>query len=188
MPTGNIWWSKLQPDICQHDLIRVGLPLIVKGHTPRDMDTMKISPFGTGSPYWSGAGAGSSEPGFHVRGTVPKCKKCMGTLNPRCFLRHMDPAQPSNFCPNPWDTGLRVVCINHKVENTQYKKSTYLQSFFRLVVIIHTQSWLAESFRTETPWSAGVSNVGGCGVGYRHRISGVSPWQLSYLSDKLLCT
>ena len=85
LPTENIWWSKLQSDICQNDLIRVGLPLRVKVQTPRDMDTMKISPFWTGSPYWAGAGAGSSGLGFHMRGTVPKCKKCMGTLNPRCF-------------------------------------------------------------------------------------------------------
>ena len=85
MPTGNIWWSKLQPDIFQHDLIRVGLWRIVKVQPLRDMNMMKISLLWTGCPDWSGAGAGSSEPGFHVRGTVPKCKKCMGTLNPKCF-------------------------------------------------------------------------------------------------------
>ena len=83
----NIWWSKLQPDIFQHDLIRVGLWRIVKVQPLRDMNMMKISLLWTGCPNWSGAGAGSSEPGFHVRGTVPKCKKCMGTLNPRCFRR-----------------------------------------------------------------------------------------------------
>ena len=69
---------------------------------------------------------------------------------------HMDPAQPQNFCPNPWDSELWVAYINHKVENTQYRKSTYLQSIFRFVVIIHTQSYLTESARTETPWSADV--------------------------------
>ena len=30
LPTENIWWSKLQPDICQNDLIQVGLPQRVK--------------------------------------------------------------------------------------------------------------------------------------------------------------
>ena len=74
LPTEYIWWSELQSDICQNDLIRVGLPLRVKVQTPRDMDTMKISPFWTGSPYWAGAGAGSSGLGFHMRGTVPNAK------------------------------------------------------------------------------------------------------------------
>ena len=57
-----------------NDLIQVGLPLRVKVHTPRDMDTMKISPFWTGSLYRAGAGAGSSGLGFHMRGTVPNAK------------------------------------------------------------------------------------------------------------------
>ena len=87
IPTGNIWWSKLQPDIFQHDLLRVGLWRIIKVQPLRAMDKMKISLFWTGCQYWSGVGAGSSKPGFHVRGTVPKCKKCMGTLNPKCFRR-----------------------------------------------------------------------------------------------------
>ena len=69
---------------------------------------------------------------------------------------HVDPAQPQNFCPNRWDSELWVAYINLKVENTQYRKCTYLQSIFRLVVNIHTQSYLTESARTATPWSADV--------------------------------
>ena len=95
--------------------------------------------------------------GFSREGHGTQMQKMHGHSKPQVFsCGHMDPAQPSNFCPSPWDSGLWVVCVNHKVENTQYKKSTYLQSFFRLVVIIHTQSCLAGSFRTETPWFAGA--------------------------------
>ena len=46
---------------------------------------MKVSPFWTGCSYRAGVGAGSSGLGFHMGGTVPNAKKCMGTPNPRCF-------------------------------------------------------------------------------------------------------
>ena len=61
----NIWWLKLQPDVFQHDLIQVGLWLLVKVPPLRDMNI----------ELW-------------------------------------------------------VAYINLKVENTQYRKSTYLQSIF----------------------------------------------------------
>ena len=62
-----------------------GLPLRVKVQTSGDMDIMKVSPFWTGCSYRAGVGAGSSGLGFHMGGTVPNAKKCMGTPNPRCF-------------------------------------------------------------------------------------------------------
>ena len=156
MPTGKHLMIKLQPDVFQHDLIQVGLWRIVKVQPLRDMDMMKISLLWTGCPDWSGAGVGSSEPGFHVRGTVPKCKKCMGTLNPRCFPAAHGSCPTLKFLSK--SMRLRSLGGMHQPQswNTQYKKSTYLQSFFRLVVIIHTQSCLAESSRTAIPWSADV--------------------------------